>query len=156
MLPHTNPKATKFGRGGVGNFQSKQSLDDATRRSAEDEPETRNPFSPFLRAALNPAQHAKALIDQGRGGAGNLYQRPTSGTGLSPAAVAIKSPAKQVKPVMYRGRGGAGNHRGAEVEQQRKMAEERERARQDELAAQAEREVQRRLAEPPRAFFVLR
>lgn len=145
----------KIGRGGAGNYYSKQDIDDAAKRVAEvscfpppSAHRHENPLSPVYQSqtkhskqdveaqnhhAVPSSQSNNAGSDyaySGRGGAGNLVKRE----GQSQTAARTTTLQEHTIPdVGYSGRGGAGNLRGGEmerrrVENERLAREARERA----------------------------
>lgn len=172
----------KAGRGGAGNFYSKQDLVDAAKTAHQDDPEAQSTINDLTRVPTT-SNAAPEYLHTGRGGAGNWVQ-PSSlqSQGLSQAASpnatsttsvllpstntsqstqgynkAIFGPPQRTigssKPIYRGGRGGAGNYVDPEVEERMK----RERAEAEEKARievekKVERDVEAGLARPPRAY----
>ncbi|KAB5570228.1 hypothetical protein GE09DRAFT_1217667 [Coniochaeta sp. 2T2.1] len=150
----------RVGRGGAGNWYSKQEIDDADKAKLEDIEAQKQ--SNATAASDNPNQ-AAAYSRAGRGGAGNFYdakdadearrrEREDSKRTVSALAAASSAAATSKAPrAGLSGRGGAGNW-STDQAALAAAAEERERRRRDDLEAQVLQDVDAGLAPPPAAY----
>ncbi|KAL2074776.1 hypothetical protein VTL71DRAFT_8555 [Oculimacula yallundae] len=157
----------KVGRGGAGNYYSKQDIADATKNANDTSSlPTTNPSSTPSASTNKPAPTPEYL-HTGRGGAGNFIQPSTlQSSGLKQTSEDMHStettrpseaPEQRVmgssKPNYRGGRGGAGNYYD-DGEEKRRIEEEREleEKRKVELAGRVEEDVERGLRRPERAY----
>lgn len=154
----------KAGRGGAGNFYSKQDLEDATKAAAENDIEAQSTPQSIndLTITLTSSQPPPSYLHTGRGGAGNWVEpQALQSQGLSQEASpyatstsaslfgTTKRVVGQSKPTYRGGRGGAGNYTDFEAEE-RARKEEEEKVRVD-VERRVERDVEAGLARPPMA-----
>ncbi|KAH7360571.1 hypothetical protein BKA65DRAFT_391243 [Rhexocercosporidium sp. MPI-PUGE-AT-0058] len=156
----------KVGRGGAGNYYSKQDIADATKNTGDIESQT--PSSPTTSTPSNTTSlPAPEYQHTGRGGAGNwvqpsslqshgLSQQPED-THSTATTRPAEAPAQRVmgssKPTYRGGRGGAGNYFDDGEERRRVEEEERERVRRErEVQGRVEEDVERGLRRPERAY----
>lgn len=154
----------KAGRGGAGNFYTKQELEIASKAATLHDIESQSnhqTINDLTRADItsNPPPE---YLHTGRGGAGNWVQPKTleskgfaqeespNSTSTSSSLFGTKRVAGQSKPTYRGGRGGAGNYADYEAEEKaRKEAEEKVRV---DVERRVERDVEAGLARPPRAY----
>ncbi|KAH6719961.1 hypothetical protein DL95DRAFT_145699 [Leptodontidium sp. 2 PMI_412] len=155
----------KVGRGGAGNYYSKQDIVDATKNTGDIESQT--PSSTTVNTSTSHSSPAPEYLHTGRGGAGNWVQpSELKSHGLTQQSEDMHStattrpaeaPAQRVlgssKPTYRGGRGGAGNYFDDGEEKRRVEEEERrEREREREVQGRVEEDVERGLKRPERAY----
>ncbi|KAG9232566.1 hypothetical protein BJ875DRAFT_380403 [Amylocarpus encephaloides] len=160
----------KVGRGGAGNFYSKEDIETATQatpstlESQTATSSTTNDNTP----SLPPPEYQHT----GRGGAGNWVQPSTlptpvtdpNSTSLAPSSTAINpssntpniptrtsSQAPALPATYHGGRGGAGNYSWRDYEAEKKRKEEEERVREEAIRRGVEGSVDGGLTKPGRA-----
>jgi len=144
----------KMGRGGAGNFYSK---DDIATAAAITDTESQSPTNDLTKtptSSLPPSEY----IHSGRGGAGNWIkpsELPSAGPTqtTSPSAnpiLAKKIVAQANKPVYRGGRGGAGNY--GDLEAEEKVRRERASEERRKVEERVERDVELGLSKPPKAY----
>jgi len=149
----------KVGRGGAGNFYSPKDIEDVSKAAESSDLEAQSlPQTETDTVIPSQPREAPEYLHTGRGGAGNWIQPSTltsSGltqTSTSPATSKtgnnqIRGPSKP----MYRGgRGGAGNYVDPEAEE--REAREKEEVERRRVEESVERDVERGLARPERAY----
>ncbi|CZT02057.1 uncharacterized protein RAG0_09386 [Rhynchosporium agropyri] len=153
----------KVGRGGAGNYYSKQDIEEATKNANDSQT---LPTTSSSTTAPQPSRGPEYL-HTGRGGAGNFIQ-PSSlqSSGLTQTSEDMHStetsrpaeaPEQRVmgssKPMYRGGRGGAGNYYD-DGEEKRRIEEEREyeEKRMRELQGRVEVDVERGLRRPEKAY----
>ncbi|PQE05435.1 hypothetical protein CJF31_00010943 [Rutstroemia sp. NJR-2017a BVV2] len=143
----------KVGRGGAGNFYSKQDIDNATKSSAADLEAQSLPLSKqptATTAAAVAASQPPEYQHTGRGGAGNYITPSTlSSAGLTQTTTShtdstvnpAPGPAQRSSVVYKGGRGGVGNYEFLEGERESERMEEEERQREIERVVRGGVEV---------------
>ncbi|KAK2630149.1 hypothetical protein QTJ16_000969 [Diplocarpon rosae] len=159
----------KVGRGGAGNFYSKQDMVEANKNSDLESASRQRPTSNPSPASTAPAPE---YLHTGRGGAGNWVQpselassglaqiHPTSDLISTSKPAAGASPAARVggssKPTYRSGRGGAGNYHdlmpGVEGEEEGLPMESEERSIKLWAERQAQEAAERALMRPEKAY----
>merc|ERR1712225_77130 len=143
----------KVGRGGAGNYYSKQDIADATKNATDIESQTSSHTHTQAHSTSSPAPEYQHT---GRGGAGNWVQpSELKSHGLAQQSEDMHStettrpaeaPAQRVmgssKPTYRGGRGGAGNYFDDGEEERRKR----------EVQGRVEGDVERGLKRPERAY----
>ncbi|KAL8840131.1 MAG: hypothetical protein Q9170_001479 [Blastenia crenularia] len=138
----------KFGRGGAGNYYSKQDIQDVQQRVAsdvEDQPTT-----------TDDSQQTDArqpeYIHSGRGGAGN-YSNTSDTAELKRSVDMTPSTRERTVPEGgFYGRGGAGNLRGFDVDSQEE-AERRASQTQKQAYQKTVQDVEQGLRAPEKAHL---
>ncbi|TVY32552.1 hypothetical protein LOCC1_G008955, partial [Lachnellula occidentalis] len=131
----------KTGRGGAGNFYSKEDIKPSLQPSdLESQSQRQSQQTEALEelSASNSSQPPTEYLHTGRGGAGNwvkpseLPLNPTLPTTTPESTIPIPAPTPLVKPVFRGGRGGAGNYDWGAVEaEERRREEERKRGEEE-------------------------
>ncbi|KAF8864196.1 hypothetical protein BDZ45DRAFT_57028 [Acephala macrosclerotiorum] len=140
----------RSGRGGVGNFHSRPSLDEVGANK-DIEAQIESPLS--LTRSTSATNPPPDYVHTGRGGAGNWVQpKDLASQGLAQESPISYSNPGAAKPSYKGGRGGAGNYRTEDAkEEERKRRNEEERRRM-EVQRVVQRDVESGLARPERAY----
>lgn len=140
----------KIGRGGAGNYYSKQDIEKVTRR-AEDVEAQQQTTTPIV-SGTNAMR--SEYVYSGRGGAGNFRKDSHPGVSTDSSLRPLALREKTVPEIGYSGRGGAGNFRAGETEKKRVEAEVRAKEARDRAHEEAVRDVEMGLKPPERAHLV--
>ncbi|KAL9943620.1 hypothetical protein ACHAQF_003896 [Verticillium nonalfalfae] len=143
----------KTGRGGAGNFYSKQDIEQAEQAKATDDLEAQKVATNTSTVTASTAAR-DAYARAGRGGAGNFHDPATLPAAREQEAAAdrtrtaVNASIARAANKGYSGRGGAGNWTSKEDEAAKK---EEEALRVEALERKVVEDVESGLAMPPRA-----
>ncbi|KAH7041194.1 uncharacterized protein B0I36DRAFT_358383 [Microdochium trichocladiopsis] len=164
----------RAGRGGAGNYYSKQDIAEVDKRLREQDPEAQRPIPadplptdpadpPAPASSATAASSSSAYARSGRGGAGNFVDpaeassaaaaAPAS-TGTPAAAPATASSSSTAAAPRYSGRGGAGNYSHFNPSAAPVVDEEQERKRKEMVDSGILKEIQESLPKPPRIYHM--
>lgn len=139
----------KTGRGGAGNYHSKNNLAPTTSPDLEAQPQSSSSQTQTLSAQKTLPEYAHT----GRGGAGNWVQ-PATLAGLASSKLPTPvSPNVAPNPTYRGGRGGAGNYVDlGEQEKLRQEEEEKITREKAEIEKRVLRDLESGLARPEKAY----
>lgn len=138
----------KFGRGGAGNYYSKQDIQQIEKRAATDvEAQSNVAHEPYVAET-----HQPEYVHSGRGGAGNYTNASNTAERRRSIDMTPTARERTVPEGGFYGRGGAGNLRDTDAKSQEEAGRKSNQAQQEQYEM-AVRDVEQGLRAPEKAHL---